>query len=86
MTKDAKLEPGKDTIRDPFTGEVFEIASVLLPEHIHRFTDGASYRGSSAERSALYGTEGNSRAKTAHQRHQHTRLIVRNPKPAKGAA
>lgn len=55
MTKDAKLEPGVDTIRDPFTGVVYEIESILKPEDLPRFNHGP-YRGSAAEKCALFGT------------------------------
>lgn len=52
MTKDAKLEAGVDTLRDPFTGAVYDIERIWLPEQIMA----SPYsRGSSAERSALYG-------------------------------
>lgn len=75
-----------DVIRDPLTGEERPALQVIRAEDLHCFTDGACYRGSSAERNVMHSTAGHSREKTAHQRRQHTRLIVRNPKPVKGAA
>jgi hypothetical protein len=66
LTKNAKLEPGVDTLRDPFTGEVYEIAAVLLPEHLSRFTDGGLYRGSATEKCALYSGSFSSREKERH--------------------
>ncbi len=48
--------PG-DTIRDPFTGQVFEIVSVWRAEDIDQFVDGRCYRQYGAtERSVLHDT------------------------------
>lgn len=50
--KDAKLEVGVDTLRDPFTGVVYEIERIWRPEDI---AASPYMRGSGSERSALYG-------------------------------
>lgn len=87
MDANAKLQPGKDTIRDPFTGVEYEIERIWRSEDV-KVADphGTYYKSRDLGTCAFYATEGNSREKTAHQRRQHTRLIVRHPKQTKGAA
>lgn len=48
-----------DRIRDPYSGDV-EVVGVIRVEDLGQFVTG-HYRGSSSERSALYGTASNLR-------------------------
>ena len=63
MTKDAKLEAGVDTLRDPITGVVYDIERIWLPENVRA---SPYMRGSSNETCALNGPKVTRENKCSH--------------------
>ena len=54
LDANAKVVPGVTRLRDPQTGQWFDVVSVLRPEDLT--VPGWAMKGGSAERCALYGS------------------------------